>query len=72
MVFRSTFPVSVGLLLTRWQLGTSGLVSGLLALISETVFCLSLRIKHSLTWWSLDGAGSVHFAQLVYMFGRAK
>ena len=40
MVFQSTFPVSVGLLFTTWELPRSGLVSGVLALISGTVFYL--------------------------------
>ncbi|HEY5388529.1 MAG TPA: sodium:calcium antiporter [Thermoleophilia bacterium] len=72
MVFQSTFPVSVGLLFTSWQLNTTGLVSGILALTSGAVFYLTLRIKHSLTWWSLGGAGSVYVAYLVYVFGFAK
>ena len=72
MVFQSTFPVSVGLIFTTWQLNTTGLVSGILALISGTVFYLTLRLKHGLTWWSLGGAGSVYVAYLVYVFGFAK
>jgi cation:H+ antiporter len=72
MVFQSTFPVSVGLVFTTWQLDTDGLVSGVLALISGTVFYVTLRIRHRLTWWSLGGAGSVYFAYLVYVFGFAQ
>jgi cation:H+ antiporter len=72
MVFQSTFPISVGLVFTTWQLTTTGLVSGVLALISGTVFYLTLRFRHTLTWWSLGGAGSVYFAYLVYVFGFAK
>ena len=47
MVFQSTFPVSVGLIFTTWQLTTTGLVSGVLALVSGTVFYVTLRIRHS-------------------------
>jgi cation:H+ antiporter len=72
MVFQATFPVSVGLLFTTWQLDTTGLVSGLLALLSGTVFYLTLRIRHRLMWWSLGGAGSVYIAYLVYVFGFTK
>jgi cation:H+ antiporter len=72
MVFQATFPVSVGLIFTTWQLTTTGLVSGVLALTSGTVFYLTLRIRHRLMWWSLGGAGSVYFAYLVYVFGFAK
>ncbi len=72
MVFQSTFPVSVGLLFTGWALTATGLVSGVLALISGLVFYLTLRVRHRLTWWSLGGAGSMYFVYLVYVFGLAK
>jgi cation:H+ antiporter len=71
MVFQSTFPVSVGLVFTSWQLTGDALVAGLLALVSGTVFYLTLRIRHTLTWWSLGGAGSVYFVYLVYVFAIA-
>ena len=68
MVFQSTFPVSIGLVFTTWQLDQTGLVSGVLALVSGTVFYLTLRFRHRLTWWSLAGAGSTYFAYMVYVF----
>ena len=68
MVFQSTFPVSVGLIFATWQLTTPALVAGALALFSGMVFYLTLRIRHTLTWWSLGGAGSVYFVYLVYVF----
>ena len=68
MVFQSTFPVSIGLVFTTWQLTETGLVSGVLALVSGTVFYLTLRFRHALTWWSLAGAGSTYAAYLVYVF----
>ncbi len=71
MVFQSTFPVSVGLLFTTWQLDRPSMVAGVLALISGTVFYVTLRVRHTLTWWSLAGAGSVYFAYLVYVFTLA-
>ena len=40
----------------------------MLALFSGMVFYLTLRIRHTLTWWSLGGAGSVYFVYLVYVF----
>jgi cation:H+ antiporter len=72
MVFQSTFPVSVGLLFTTWRLTETGLVSGVLALVSGTVFYLTLRFRHTLTWWSLGGAGTVYAAYLIYVFAIAK
>jgi cation:H+ antiporter len=68
MVFQSTFPVSVGLIFTTWRLNQVGLVSGVLALVSGTVFYLTLRLRHRLTWWSLGGAGSMYVVYLVYVF----
>jgi cation:H+ antiporter len=72
MVFQSTFPVSVGLLFTTWELDANGLVSGALALISGAVFYLTLRFRHRLMWWSLGGAGTMYVAYLVYVFGFAR
>ncbi len=72
MVFQSTFPVSIGLVFTTWQLTGDALVAGVLARVSGTVFYQPLRIRHQLTWWSLGGAGSVYFAYLVYVFVIAR
>jgi cation:H+ antiporter len=71
MVFQSTFPVSVGLLATTWQLDRAGLVSGLLALASGAVLYLTLRLRHALAWWSLAAAGAAYVAFLVYVFRSA-
>jgi cation:H+ antiporter len=68
MVFQSTFPVSVGLVFATWKLDTPALVAGVLALFSGSVFYLTLRLRHTLSWWSLGGAGSVYFAYLIYVF----
>jgi cation:H+ antiporter len=68
MVFQSTFPVSIGLVFTSWHLTSDALVAGVLALASGAVFYLTLRIRHTLTWWSLLGAGSLYFVFLVYVF----
>ncbi len=72
MVFQSTFPVSIGLIFTSWQLTRTGLVSGVLALISGTVFYLQLRIRHKLTWFTLGGAGSMYALYLIYVIFIAK
>jgi len=70
MVFQSTFPVSIGLVFTTWELDPVGLVSGVLALVSGLVFYLTLRIAHKLTWWSLVGAGSMYVVYIVYILLR--
>ena len=56
------------LFFTSWKLDEIGLVSGLLALISGTVFYITLRIRHKLTWVSLGGAGSMYIVYLLYVF----
>jgi len=71
MVFQSTFPVSIGLLFTSWSLPFTALLSGILALVSGTVFYLTLRTRHTLTWWSLAGGGSMYVVYLVYVLGFA-
>ncbi len=71
MVFQSTFPVSIGLVFTTWQLTDDALVAGLLALISGAVFYVTLRVRHTLAWWSLAGAGSLYVAYLIYVFAIA-
>ena len=68
MVFQSTFPVSIGLVFTTWHLTNDALIAGVLALVSGAVFYLTLRIRHTLTWWSLLGAGSLYFVFLIYVF----
>lgn len=69
MVFQSTFPVSIGLIFTTWQLDEVGLVSGLLTLISGVYFYLTLRFRHKLHWWSLLLAGALYGVYMVYVFG---
>jgi cation:H+ antiporter len=69
MVFQSTFPVSIGLLFTDWRLPFVALFSGILALVSGVVFYVTLRVRHTLTWWSLAGAGSMYAVYLVYVLG---
>jgi len=69
MVFQSTFPVSIGLVFTTWELDNVGLVSGLLALASGVYFYLTLRLRHRLHWWSLVAAGALYGVYLVYVFG---
>jgi cation:H+ antiporter len=67
MVFQSTFPVSIGLIFTDWRLPFVAFFSGLLALASGVVFYVTLRVRHTLTWWSLAGAGSTYAVYLVYV-----
>ena len=57
---------------TAWELTRTGLVSGVLALISGSVFYLQLRFRHKLTWFTLGGAGSMYAIYLIYVIFIAK
>jgi cation:H+ antiporter len=70
MVFQSTFPVSVGLLFTTWELDQVSVISGVLALTSGLIFYLTLRIARTMTWWSIAGAGSMYFVYIAYIVLR--
>src|SRR6184192_2716524 len=45
MVFQSTFPVTIGVLLTPWQLGQFGTVAAVFALISGLLIYVQLRLR---------------------------
>jgi len=65
MVFQSTFPVSIGLLLTDWALTFNALLSGLLALFSGLVLYLTLRFHHRLPWWLLVSGVTTYVAYVL-------
>src|SRR5919201_6100415 len=45
MVFQSTIPVTVGVLLTPWVLGPFGTVAAIFALVSGAVIYVQLRLR---------------------------
>jgi cation:H+ antiporter len=49
MVFQSSFPVTIGLLFTPWELHSEALVAALVALLAGSVLYLTLRIRGRLT-----------------------
>jgi len=49
MVFQSVFPVTVGLLLTPWELAHEALVAATIALVAGSVLYATLRIRGRLT-----------------------
>ena len=76
MVFQSTFPVTVGVLLTPWDLGPSspswpyGLIAGVFALIAGLLIYLQLRIRASenaLPLSSLMLGGSLYVVFIGYV-----
>jgi cation:H+ antiporter len=70
MVFQSTVPVTVGVLLTPWQLGRFGTLAAVFALISGGLIYLQLRLRareDSLPLSSLFGGGALYLAFLGYV-----
>ena len=67
MVFQSTFPVSIGLLFTALAAARSRPVQRHPGTGLGHVFYVTLRVRHTLTWWSLAGAGSMYAVYLVYV-----
>jgi cation:H+ antiporter len=66
LVFQSTFPVSVGLLLTDWNLNTISLVSAGMALGSGSLLFIWMKIKRTLAWWMLLLGGAWYAAFVAY------
>jgi cation:H+ antiporter len=70
MVFQSTIPVTLGVLLTPWELGQFGTVAALFALISGALIWWQLRTRakdNSLPLSSLMLGGSLYLVFLVYV-----
>ncbi len=70
MVFQSSFPVTVGLLLTPWRLAHEALVAAVIALAAGSVLWLTLRIRGALNGWLLLAQGGFWLAYVVYVLSR--
>jgi cation:H+ antiporter len=70
MVFQSTFPVTIGVLLTPWILGPYGTVAALFALASGAVIWVQLRFRtrdDALPLSALIVGGSLYVIFIVYV-----
>lgn len=70
MVFQSTIPVTIGVLLTPWELGRFGTVAAVFALISGLLIWIQLRLRardNALPLSSLMLGGSLYVVFLVYV-----
>jgi len=70
MVFQSTFPVTIGVLLTPWQLGQFGTVAAVFALLSGLLIYLQLRTRareNTLPLSSLMLGGSLYVVFIGYV-----
>jgi cation:H+ antiporter len=70
MVFQSTIPVTLGVLLTPWELGRFGTVAAVFALLSGALIWWQLRTRakeNSLPLSSLMLGGSLYLVFIVYV-----
>ena len=70
MVFQSSFPVSVGLLLTPWHLAHEALVAAVVALAAGGVLWLTIRIRHRFSAPLLLLQGVFYLTYVVYVVSR--
>ena len=70
MVFQSSFPVTIGLLLTPWELHGFALVAALVALTAGGVLWLTLRIRGRLAAPLLLFQGVFYVGYVVYVISR--
>ncbi len=74
MVFQSTIPVSIGVLLTPWQLGPYGTVAAVFALLAGVVLYAQIRLRargDSLPVSSLMIGGSLYLLFIAYVVWTA-
>jgi cation:H+ antiporter len=70
MVFQSTIPVTVGVLLTPWLLGPYGTVAAIFALISGALIYVQLRFRtrgDALPLSALIAGGSLYVVFIAYI-----
>jgi cation:H+ antiporter len=70
MVFQSSFPVTVGLLLTPWELAHEALVAACIALIAGSVVYATLRFRGRLTAPLLLMQGVFYVGYVAYVVTR--
>ncbi len=74
MVFQSTIPVTIGVLLTPWQLGQFGTLAAVFALVSGAIIYLQLRFRareDTLPLSSLVAGGAFYVIFLGYVVWNA-
>jgi cation:H+ antiporter len=70
MVFQSSFPVTIGLLLTPWKLGGTALVAAVTALIAGGLLWLQVRFRGRLTAQLLLLQGVFYAGYVTYVVTR--
>ncbi|MDQ3758375.1 MAG: sodium:calcium antiporter [Actinomycetota bacterium] len=67
MVFQSTLPIAVGLLLTDWDLGRFAVVSGILGLVGGVIAYFAMHKRGRFQWPSILAWSGLFAAFLVYV-----
>ena len=67
MVFQSTLPIAIGLLLTDWDLSRFAVVSGILGLVGGVIAYFAMHKRRRFQWPSILAWGGLFAAFLVYV-----
>ncbi len=70
MVFQSSFPVTIGLLLTPWHLAHEALLAAVIALLAGSVLYLTIRTRGRFTAPLLLVQGAFYLAYVIYVVTR--
>jgi cation:H+ antiporter len=70
LVFQSSFPVTIGLLLTPWRLEGDALVSAMVALVAGTVLWTTVKVRGSLGARLLLANGALFAGYVAYVVVR--
>jgi cation:H+ antiporter len=71
LVFQSTFPVTLGLLLTSWRLNQEGLVAAVIALVAGGTLWITMKIRGKFQAWLLLIQGGFYAGYVGYVLSRA-
>jgi cation:H+ antiporter len=69
MVFQATFPVSVGLLFTDWELTGMALFSAVIAIASASALLVAIQVKKSVSPFVLLLGGGLYLVYLAALLG---
>ncbi|EKD27246.1 MAG: hypothetical protein ACD_79C00784G0002 [uncultured bacterium] len=67
MVFQSTFPVSIGLIYTEWNLTGMSIFSAVISLLSAIFLLCELKIRKKITPLSLMSCGSLYLVYIIVL-----
>ena len=72
LVFQAVFPVTIGLLLTDWNLGGGSLVAGLVALAASAVLLVTIRVRGRLSAGLLLLQGLFYVGYVVFVLAELR